>query len=92
MLHSIMNQLTHHQILKPSTPGTNVWKSSPLTPPQGVNQKINKGSTPAPTTIKKVTNIQYHDIIMSTLGPFPHEPPHGFYWKPNGWKLERKQL
>ena len=25
---------------------------------------------------------------MSTLGPFPHKPPRGFYWKPNGWKLE----
>ena len=25
---------------------------------------------------------------MSTLGPFPHEPPHGFYWKSNGWKLK----
>ena len=22
------------------------------------------------------------------MGPFPHEPSHGFYWKPNGWKLE----
>ena len=73
---------------KPSTLGTNVWKSSPLTPPQGVNQKISKGLTPAPTTMGKVLNIQYDDIIMSTLGPFPHELPCGFYWKPNGWKLE----
>ena len=36
----------------------------------------------------KVLNIQYDDIIMSTLGSFPHELPCGFYWKPNGWKLE----
>ena len=25
---------------------------------------------------------------MSTLGPFPHESPRGFYWKPNDSKLE----
>ena len=36
----------------------------------------------------KVLNIQYDDIIMSTLGSFPHKLPCGFYWKPNGWKLE----
>ena len=76
---------------KPSTPGTNIWISSPLTAPQGVNQKISKGSTPVPTNIEKVPYIQYGDIIMSTLGPFPHEPLCGFYWKLNGWKLESFQ-
>ena len=51
---------TSSEILpKPSAPGTNVWKSSPLTQTQGVNQKISKGSTPAPTNIEKVSNIQY---------------------------------
>ena len=58
--------ISSESLPKPSTPGTNIWKSSPLTPPQGVNQKISKGSTPAPTTIEKVPNIQYDDIIMST--------------------------
>ena len=28
---------------------------------------------------------------MSTLGPFPYESQRGFYWKPNGWKVETVQ-
>ena len=71
-----------------NTSSESLPKSSPLTPPQGVNQKISKGLTPALTNIEKVPNIQYDDHIMLTLGPIPHEPLGGFYWKPNGWKLE----
>ena len=33
--------------------------------------------------------IQQH--VYNFIGPYPYDPPEGFRWVPNGWKLEKKE-
>ena len=33
--------------------------------------------------------IQQH--VYNFIGPYPYNPPEGFQWVPNGWKLEKKK-
>ena len=62
----------------PQTPSPNLIVSTPVV----------HASSSQEISIDAET-IQQH--IYNFIGPYPYDPPEGFQWVPNGWKLEKKE-
>ena len=76
-----MPDTSNAQIAQPETPQT-------PSPNLIVSIPVAHASSSQEISIDPET-IQQH--VYNFIGPYPYNPPEGFQWVPNGWKLEKKK-